>query len=182
VASGANSRLDPSDVNAAAGAIRAARVLLLQLESPVPALARAAEIASLAGVSVVFSAGPAREVPPELLARTSVLVANRREIGQLADEEVADAAALERAARLLLSRGVGAVVATLGAKGALAVDGDGARTVLGFPVQAIDTVGAGDAFTAGLSAALAAGRALEPAVRMGNACGALAATRPGAQP
>ena len=51
-----------------------------------------------------------------------------------------------------------------------------------FPVQAVDTVGAGDAFTAGLAAAIAAGQALEPAVRMGNACGALAATRPGAQP
>ncbi len=182
VASGANARLSQEDVEAAAETIRAARVVLLQLESPIPALLRAAEIAAAAGVRVVFSAGPAREVPEALLRATSVLVANRREVGQMAGLEVQDLAGVERAARRLIERGVGAVVATLGAKGALAIDRTGARSVLGFQVKAVDTVGAGDAFTAGLAVALADRLPFEEAVRMGNACGALAATRPGAQP
>ena len=182
VASGANANLDEADVDAAADTIRAARVLLLQLESPIPALVRASEIAARAGTRVVFSVGPARDVPEELLRRTSVLIANRREVCQMAGMEARDLADVETAARQLLARGVGAVAATLGAKGALAVDASGARLVLGFPVKAIDTVGAGDAFSAGLSVALANGEPLDVAVRVGNACGALASTRPGAQP
>ena len=182
VASGANARLGEADVETAAESIRGAKVLLIQLESPIPALDRAAALAARAGVPTVFSVGPAREVPPALLRHTAVLVANQREVGQMAGLQTRDLAGVERAARLLLARGVGAVTATLGAKGALVVDGDGTRTVLGFPVRAVDTVGAGDAFSAGLAVALSERRPLDEAVRMANACGALAATRPGAQP
>ena len=182
VASGANALLSETDVEEAAPTIRAARVVLLQLESPIPALVRASKIAAVGGVRVVFSVGPAREVPDDLIQRTSVLVANRREVAQMAGLEERDLTAVERAARALLGRGVGAVAASLGATGALAVDASGARSVLGFLVRVLDTTGAGDAFTAGLSVALAAGESLDAAVRMGNACGALAATRLGAQP
>jgi len=182
VASGANARLDAADIAAARPTLHGARAVLLQLESPIAALGRAAEIAAAAGARVVLSVGPARAVPPDLLRRASVLVANQREIGQMAGREARDLAAVERAARALLEQGVQAVVTTLGAKGALVVDADGARSVLGFPVRAVDTVGAGDAFTAGLTVACAEGRSLDEATRVGNACGALAATRAGAQP
>jgi ribokinase len=72
------------------------------------------------------------------------------------------------------------VVVTLGAAGAVAVDKNGAVRVPGFPVAAIDTVGAGDAFSGTLAASLAAGAPIADALLVANAAGALTCTRPGA--
>jgi ribokinase len=77
--------------------------------------------------------------------------------------------------------GVGAVVTTLGAAGAQITTWEGERLVAGFSVTAVDTTAAGDAFNGGLAVALSWGKRLPDAVRFANACGALAATRMGAQ-
>ena len=74
------------------------------------------------------------------------------------------------------------VVLTLGGEGSLIVDQDGAHHVPSFPVSAVDTTAAGDAFVGGLAAALLQGVALREAVRFANGCGAMAVTRAGAQP
>jgi len=78
--------------------------------------------------------------------------------------------------RSLVEGGVGCVVATRGAEGALIVDGDGSEEVPAFKVEVVDTTGCGDGFTAGLLAGLLAGAAPEDAAWLGLACGALVAT------
>jgi ribokinase len=86
----------------------------------------------------------------------------------------------EAAGRVLVQRGVSTVVVTLGAAGAVAVHAGGALRTPAFPVAAIDTVGAGDAFSGGLAACLAAGAPLEDALLVASAAAALTCTRRGA--
>jgi len=182
VASGANAHLSPADVDGAASAIAAAGVLLLQLESPPETALRAAELARAHGATVVLNPAPARALPDALLKLVDVLVPNESETSLLTGLPVGDVAQAEAAAEALLRLGVGAVILTLGARGALLAHAGGVEAVPPFPVTPLDTTAAGDAFLGALAVALAEGRPLAEAARWGNAAGALATTRLGAQP
>jgi len=180
VAPGANLRLTPADIEAAAPVIQAADVLLLQLETPLATVLSAARLAHAAGVKVILNPAPAQPLPASLLALVDVLTPNERE-ALLVSGLPADAAPTAAAARLH-SLGVKTVVITLGAAGALIKTAEQAAfTAPGFRVSAVDTVAAGDAFNGGLAVALAQGQPLATAVRFANAVAAVAVTRPGAQ-
>ena len=180
VAPGANLRLTPADIEAAAPVIQAADVLLLQLETPLATVLSAARLAHAAGVKVILNPAPAQPLPASLLALVDVLTPNERE-ALLVSGLPADAAPMAAAVRLH-SLGVKTVVITLGAAGALIKTAEQAAfTAPGFRVPAVDTVAAGDAFNGGLAVALAQGQPLATAVRFANAVAAVAVTRPGAQ-
>jgi ribokinase len=108
------------------------------------------------------------------------LTPNETEAGLLAEREVRSPDDAESAARALVARGVSTVVVTLGEAGAVAVDPTGTVRVPGFPVEAIDTVGAGDAFSGALAASLAAGMHIEHALVIASATAGLTCTRRGA--
>lgn len=184
VAPGANARLSPDDARRAREAIEAADVLLLQLEIPPETVLAAAETAHRAGVRVILNPAPAppQPLPADLLACVDVLTPNESEASLLTGTQVVDTDDAEQAARRLLEQGVGAVIVTLGARGALVVTPAGQQLVPSFPVDVVDTTAAGDAFNGGLAVALAGKKSLEEAVRFASACGALATTRMGAQP
>jgi ribokinase len=181
VASGANARLTPTDVDEAKTAIAGAETLLLQLESPLETVTRAAEVARAHGVTVILNPAPARSLPAELLSLVDVLIPNESETALLTGLPVGDRAQTEAAAAALLDLGVGTVILTLGERGALLAREDGAEVFAAFEVTPVDTTAAGDAFVGGFAVALAEGRALAEAVRWGNATGALATTKLGAQ-
>lgn len=184
IAPGANGELTPAAVDAASTAITAARVLLLQLETPLPAVQRAAELAQAAGTIVVLNPAPAVPLPSELLARVDYLIPNEHEAALLLGEDIptrADAGAA--AARLREYTGVCAVVITLGEQGAVLAQAEGeTKYVQPHPVTPLDTTAAGDAFVGAFAVALAEGRTPAEAMRWGNAAGALTVTRAGAQP
>ncbi len=177
VAPGANANLSVGDVEAARPAIETADILLMQLETPLPAVERAAEIARAASTRVILNPAPARPLGDSLLALVDVLTPNEGESALLTNEADPHAAA----ARLRES-GVDTVVVTLGPRGALVLSGDGESSVAGFPVRAIDTTAAGDAFNGFLAVSLAEGLDPRAAVRRACAAGALATTVPGATP
>lgn len=185
VAPGANARLTPQDVQQAKEVIEAADVLLLQLETPLETVRQAAEIAQRAGVRVVLNPAPAQPLPADVLALVDVLTPNEGEVSLLARRQIAQTTTLadaEASARCLIEQGVKVVIVTLGARGALIVTPGFQQLVPGFAVDVVDTTAAGDAFNGGLAVALADGKSLAEAVRFANACGALAATKMGAQP
>jgi ribokinase len=176
VSPGANARLTPDDVGAAGPALRSAAVALLQLEIPLETVAAAARTAT---GTVVLNPAPVRPLPSELLARVDVLVPNRVELAQLAGGPVPETVA--DATRLAEGLAARAVVVTLGADGALVVEGGRAVHVPAVAVRAVDTTAAGDAFCGGLAEALAAGASLQDAARRAVRVAAAACTRPGAQ-
>ena len=100
-------------------------------------------------------------------------------MAKVAVEDVPSALA---AAKKMRRRGVKVPVVTLGAQGCLVLDDRGPRLVSGYPVEVVDTTGAGDAFAAGLAVLTAEGAGIDEALIAANACGALACTVFGAQP
>jgi ribokinase len=182
IAPGANAALAVADVEAAAALLGACRVLLLQLESPLPAVTRAAQIARAAGATVILNPAPAPAgpLPADLLAAVDYIVPNETEAAALLDGQTSGGPRDQaRSLRELLD--VPAAVVTIGRRGAAMADATGATLQPAFPVQAVDATAAGDAFIGGFAAALVAGLAPADALRWGCAAGALAATRPGAQ-
>ena len=182
VAGGANARLSPADVKKAAGVIRAAALLVAQLETPLATVIAAALVAVKAGVPVILNPAPARVLPNRLLKLISILTPNETEAELLTGVKVTDAAAAARACAKLRSRGVRTVILTLGARGAYLADASGEQLVPGFKVKAVDSTAAGDIFNGALSVALAERKTLRDAVRFANAAAALSVTRLGAQP
>lgn len=183
VASGANARVTVEDVEAAGGAIAAADALLLQLEIPLEAVQRAAEIAHENGTAVLLNPAPAQPLPDDLLALVDILVPNESETALLTNMPVSSQSQMGAAAAELLASGVGAVILTLGERGALLAQGGKTALYPAFVVdRVVDTTAAGDAFAGGLAVALAEGLPVADAVLWGNAAGALTVTRAGAQP
>jgi len=182
VSLGANMRLSPEDVEAAEPIIAAAQLLLLQLESPLESVIRAARLARAHGLRVILNPAPAQPAPKALMELVDVLVPNQHEAAMMSGmTPVNEPYQAAVAARALQSMGIDQVVITLGERGALLASGRTATLFPAFPITAVDTTAAGDAFVAGLSVALAEGQPLEEAVWWGNAAGALAATQLGAQ-
>lgn len=186
VAAGANG--SAGDPEVAAAFAQPCDVLVLSAEIPVPVLGAALRHARAGGVRTVLNLAPVPEGAAGLLAEgPGWLVVNAQEAAALAgrpdDAPERDEAALGRDAAANLAAGLdgGHVVVTLGAAGAALAGPSGTATVPGFPVTAVDTVGAGDAFVGAVAVALASG--MDPATAVTAACaaGAAAATRRGAQ-
>ena len=177
VAAGANGSLTPDHVRAAADAIRAARVLLCQLEIPVEATLEAFRIARAAKVRTILTPAPAREVPEELLRLTDICVLNETE----ADCLIGPRLETDAVARTLRRRGPAVVIVTLGERGCFLSGPGGEGEFLAPAVEAVDTTGAGDAFVGALAAGLAGGILLGQAIPQAIVVAALSVTRPGAQ-
>lgn len=176
VAKSANDKVSAAMVAKAAPAIRRSAAVVAQLEIPVPAVLAAARLAARFKVPFVLNPAPARPLPPALLKLTDTLVPNEHEARVLTGQS--DPA---RAARVLLRGGCLRVVITLGKRGALLADPSGIRRLKAVRVKPVDTVGAGDCFTAWLAVGLAEGCDLDDAARRAMRAAAIAVTRPGAQ-
>lgn len=182
VSSGANERVSPQDIGQAEEAISSADLLLLQLEIPLNAVARAVDIAKHHGVITVLNPAPAQPLPPDLLSKIDYLIPNETETVLLSGHETHSDHEIKQAATVL--RGVGAktIILTLGSRGAVLITENSLTHFPAFPIDPVDTTAAGDAFVASFSVALAEGKPLQEAIRYGNAAGALACTKLGAQP
>lgn len=183
VAPGAAGRVSVEDVEARRGLIESASVFVTQLEQPIPAAHRALEIARAAGVRTILNPAPAATLDDAILRLCDYVTPNESEAEALTGLPVTTVAEAEKAADALMARGVGAVVITLGDKGALYRDK--ARSVH-VPVissgPVVETTGAGDAFNGGFAVALAEGMDVVDAVRFGCATAGISVTRPGTAP
>jgi ribokinase len=183
VAPGAAGRISVDDVRASRALIESAAVFMTQLEQPIEAAVEALRIARAAGVTTILNPAPAAELPDGMLPLCDWLTPNESEAEGLTGIPVTDLASAEAAARALLASGVGRVVVTLGGNGVLYHDG--VRTLHQPVISAgpvVDTTGAGDAFSGGLSVALAEGQGVEAALRFGCATAGISVTRPGTAP
>lgn len=180
VVPGANALVDAAFVGHHAEAVEAAELVLLQGEIPADGFARAVE---LARGRVVVNLAPVVDVPREALLKADPLMANEHEAGLILEQLGLDGAGTpEDLARRLLGAGFASVVLTLGSAGALVAAGDELTHVDSPTVEAVDTVGAGDAFAGAFCHRIIEGDAMVDAARYACRVGAFSVTRPGAQP
>jgi ribokinase len=176
-------RLLPDEMEEALISINPMSVLLLQLESPLECVERAARIAKNRGARVILNPSPASHLPKSFMNLIDILVPNELEASQLAGQSITNIEQAESAGRQLINMGVGSVVITLGKQGAVIIRNDLEASYLhGHAVQVLDTTAAGDAFIGGLAVGLSEGLTLVDAARYGNAAAALTVTHIGAQP
>ena len=180
-APGANMRLSPDNVQAAAAAIAAARVVMLASEMPTETLLVAARLAHDAGVKVVLDPARPKALPDAVFPLVYAIKPNASEAQAVTGIQVRDRDTARRAARWLLERGVQAASVQAGDEGNLLLWHGGACWLPKLPVKSIDATGAGDAFAAALAVAIAEGRPWEEAGPFANAAAALTTTVLGAQ-
>lgn len=181
LAVGANGRVTPEFARAHESEIAECGVYMTQLENPLEAIIEGMRLARKNGLQVVLDPAPARPLPDEIFALCDVVTPNETELSILtgmATETIEDAVT---AARTLIQRGAKLVLNKRGAAGVLLVTADDYRMIPGFKVAAVDTTAAGDSFNAGLAVGLADGLAIDDAIRLANATGALSTTKAGAQ-
>jgi ribokinase len=182
IVAGANGRLNEVDVERLRNYLTGAAALLMQFEIPMSTVQLAAQAARQVGVPVILDPAPARDIPAELYPLVDIITPNQLEASQLVGFTVDGQETAAKASAELRQRGVGIAIVKLGAQGVFCATAEETFFVPAFPVEAVDTVAAGDAFNGGLAAALAQGLSLRDAIAWGAAAGALSATKTGAQP
>lgn len=182
VTSGACNNILTDEVVAATNAIKNSKFFLTQLETNMTAIERGIDIAKQHGVAVILNPAPVQGISDELYKKIDIFTPNEVEASILSEVEISDVADAERAAKLFLAKGVGSVVITLGAKGALVVTPERTEVIPAMPVDVVDTTGAGDAFNGGLVAALAEGMDIFVAARFAGVVGSLSVTKIGTAP
>ncbi|MFJ9584000.1 ribokinase [Streptomyces acidicola] len=178
VSPGANGRLVPEDIRAAVSLLHASSVVSAQLEIPLETVVEVARNLP-DGTRFVLNPSPPQPLPDELLAACDPLIVNEHEARVIAGGDLGGSP--EDWARALLALGPRSVVVTLGAEGALVASAEGSVRVPSVKVEAVDTTGAGDAFTAALAWKLGTGGKLAEAAAYAARVGAAAVTKAGAQ-
>jgi ribokinase len=190
ISAGANGTLSPKDVAEAADVLEAAAVVSLCLEVGTETVLAAAQAGHDAGAQVLLNLSPYAEIPSGLAGLTDVLLVNAHEAALFLGSSVpgADAPAdnWDAVRERFAGRGIEQVVVTLGSKGSVVLDSQApaeSRVTFVQPttVSAVDTTGAGDAFTGALAVRLAAGDALADAAAFASVAAAMATTRKGTQ-
>ncbi len=182
VASGANACLTPAHIEQVASTIEGANTILLQLETPLETVKRAAEIGAAADRRVILNPAPAQQLPAELYPLLQIISPNETEAELLTGIAVKDSSSAADAAANLHDRGVNTVLITLGAAGVYLSTEGSSKVVPAYVVDVVDTTAAGDVFNGNLAAALCRDLSLEDAVIYAQAAAALSVQCLGAQP
>ncbi|OBU16962.1 ribokinase [Photobacterium aquimaris] len=177
----ANAKLTATAIAPDLERIRQADYLLMQLETPLCGIEKAAQVAKAANTVVILNPAPARALSDDLLACVNIITPNETEAEVLTGITVTDADSAQRAANVLHAKGIKTVMITLGAKGVwLSQNGNG-DIIAGFRVEATDTTAAGDTFNGAFVTGLLEDLPLESAVKFAHAAAAISVTRFGAQ-
>ena len=178
---GANAQIE-IDEAALRQHLQGAAFLVTQFETPMDQVTRAISVAHGAGCKVLLNPSPVQPIAEPLWPRIDTLVVNEIEAHALCGQAADSPQEAALAGQALRAKGIARVVVTLGARGAVAIDADGARHHPAPKVQAVDTTAAGDTFLGALAVALGEGQPFDEAVRLGIRAAALCIQQPGAQP
>ena len=181
VASGANGDLTAEDIEKSRKDLEGCDILLLQLESPIPSVLKAAKIAHQAGKTVVLNPAPACPLPEELFRNIDLFIPNETELSTFSGMPVTSQEEAQAAAKAMQAKGVGKLIVTMGSKGALICEGGPSVFVPAHKVKAVDTTAAGDTFCGALCVAISEGKSLKEAAEFACAASALTVQKMGAQ-
>jgi ribokinase len=182
---GANGALQAMDIEAATSATEQADVCLIDGGLSQEAIVEAINTAKLHGAKVILNpAKPldmqaAKELPIEFFM-ADILIPNLYEAADITDHSAANIHTAKLIGSDLVARGAGAAVITMGRRGCMVVDRNGADHIPAFEIELVDHTGTGDAFAGALAASIGAKTELREAAKFASAAGALACTKFGA--
>jgi ribokinase len=182
VANGANDTVTAEEISKQAWVFQQSRAVVVQLETPMAAVAATLRLGKKCGAITVLNPAPFAPISDELLQLCDWIIPNENEAEKLSGITVRDLSSAQIAAQTLKQRsGCRNVMITLGANGVWLDTPETAGHISGFQVKAVDTVGAGDTFIGGFVTRLVEGATPKAAARFGCAAAAIAVTRRGAQ-
>ncbi len=181
VCPGAAGDISADDIDARTDLITSSTVFMTQLEQPLNAAIRGLQVAKEAGVATILNPAPAAPLADKTFALCDYITPNETEAGELTGVEVNSLDDARKAADVLLKKGAGAAVITLGEQGALYHTSHRSELVTAFSAgPVVETTGAGDAFNAGFAVGLSHDMDALEAVRLGCATAGISVTRAGA--
>lgn len=183
VVPGANGLLTPAQLEKQTSILQKAGALLAQLEIPLESVEFLASFADRHSIPLLLDPAPARALPGALLRRVTWLTPNETEGDTLLNQPGLCGSDPIHAAKELLSKGPRNVILKLGPRGCvLALAEKTVEAIPAFPVEAVDTTAAGDAFNGGFAVGLMRGNSPKDSAIFASAVAAISVTRHGAQP
>ena len=181
VVKGANDEIKPADVDAAGDMLKSVDCIVLQFEIPVETVYYTIAFARKHGIRCILNPAPAQAVDMAALKELDYFVPNEHEAETITGAPVKTVDDAKNCAEKLLAGGIRRAIITLGANGALLAGSEGSEHVAAFPVNCIDSTGAGDAFIGSFAVFLGEGIPEKEAVRRANLYAALSTTGVGTQ-
>lgn len=179
---GANQHLKPADIDEAADKLKQCKLIVLQLEVPIPTVYHAIEFGSQHGIPVIFNPAPAtKDLDFQYVTMCDFVVPNETELELISGMPVETEDQVLKAAHYLLEKGGTNVIITLGRRGVLWVTKDTVQRFNAYTVQAVDTTGAGDAFIGCFAHSFIQTEDVAQAIKRAQAFAALSVTKHGTQ-
>lgn len=182
IVKGANLDLTKQNIDDALVAYTDIDFLILQLEIDLEIVYYAIEQAKKMGIPILFNPAPAAKgLNLDIITKVDILVPNETELEILSAMPTNTMAEIKQAAQSLLNQGIGAIIVTLGSKGALYLTKDSEILVAAPKVNAIDTTGAGDAFIGAFVSEYSVNKDIEGAIKFAISYASLSTTKKGTQ-
>jgi ribokinase len=181
VVKGANDRLRPADVDAAAAVLKSADCIVLQFEIPLETVYYTIRFARENGIRCILNPAPAQEIDVREIADLDYFVPNESEAEAIGGVPVRNVEDAKRCAEKLLGGGIRRVLITLGEKGALLAGSEGMQHLPAYFMKSVDSTGAGDAFIGSFATFLGEGAPEREAAMRANLYAGLSTTGVGTQ-
>ena len=181
VSPGANFEVKEDDIDNNIEAIKNSDIVVLQLETPLDTIKYALNKAKELNKYTILNPAPAVKLDDEIIKNVDLLTPNETELEIISGVSIETEEDIQKAAQIMIEKGVKELIVTLGSKGSLYINKEKSMFKKAYKVQAVDTTAAGDSYTGALAVALSQDKGMEEAMDFASKVGALSVLKEGAQ-
>ena len=181
VSPGANFEVKEEDIDNNIEAIKNSDIVVLQLETPLNTIKYALNKAKELNKYTILNPAPAVKLDDEIIKNVDLLTPNETELEIISGVSIETEEDIQKAAQIMIEKGVKELIVTLGSKGSLYINKEKSMFKKAYKVEAVDTTAAGDSYTGALAVALSQDKNIEDAMDFASKVGALSVLKEGAQ-
>ena len=181
VSPGANFEVKEDDRDNNIEAIKNSDIVVLQLETPLNTIKYALNKAKELNKYTILNPAPAVKLDDEIIKNVDLLTPNETELEIISGVSIETEEDIQKAAQIMIEKGVKELIVTLGSKGSLYINKEKSMFKKAYKVEAVDTTAAGDSYTGALAVALSQDKNIEDAMDFASKVGALSVLKEGAQ-
>ena len=181
VSPGANFEVKEDDIDNNIEAIKNSDIVVLQLETPLNTIKYALNKAKELNKYTILNPSPAVKLDDEIIKNVDLLTPNETELEIISGVSIETEEDIQKAAQIMIEKGVKELIVTLGSKGSLYINKEKSMFKKAYKVEAVDTTAAGDSYTGALAVALSNDKTIEEAMDFASKVGALSVMKEGAQ-